>query len=90
MPELTFTVAVFAQADQLILVGLEHDDAERAVSDAVARGYAFAGSIAVVANEPKVVIEPGYAATMALAGAVFAEMLGKQIQETSRRSHVEL
>ena len=81
MPELNFTVAVLAQADQLILVGLENDDAERAVSDAASRGYAFAGSIAIIEGEPKVSIERGFEATMAYAGVVFAGMLGPILKE---------
>jgi len=89
MPELNFTVAVFAQADQLILVALENADADRAVSDAVARGYVFTGSIAVIAGEPKVSIEPGFEATMALAGSVFAEMLGPVLKEHQLKHAME-
>ena len=77
---LCFTAAVFCNRAEgrldLALVHLEADDAERTAADVAARGYSYAGSIALVDGVPKLSIEPGCQAVLLAAGEVFAAMLG--------------
>ena len=77
---LCVTAAVFCSRAEgrldLSLVHLEADDAERCAADVAARGYTFAGTIAVVDGVPKISVEPGYLAVLLAAGEVFAGFLG--------------
>ncbi len=79
-----FTQAVFSNGAELILVHLEHDDADRAVADAAARGYSYAGCFAVIGGVPKVEIEPHCTTLMTCAGVVFASRLGAHLKELKR------
>jgi hypothetical protein len=78
-------VAVFANGDDLVLVHLEHPDADGASTEAVSRGYAYAGCIGINGGEPKALIEPGFEATLLYAGVLFAEMAGKHLQDYQLR-----
>lgn len=84
------TTALFNSGDKYILVSLEEDIAESASADAVARGYRFIGSIAIVDDEPRVSIEPGCGAVMFFGGAVYAQWLGPRLKEYQLWKQAEL
>jgi hypothetical protein len=77
---LNLTIAIFADGARLILVNLDEDTAESASANAVAGGWKFAGSIAVVGGVPSVDIQPGFNIEIAAAGAAFAELLGPMLK----------
>ena len=84
-----FNFAVFASGNQVGLVRLEEPDAERRVAEVVASGYSYVGSIGLNGGVSEVLIEPGAAGLIALAGIQFAELLGPelkrfQLQQKSR------
>ncbi len=67
---------------ELSLTCVAADDRDTVTTETIARGWRYAGSIAVdSAGEPHVHIQPGCAATMAYAGLIFAEMLGCQTKD---------
>jgi hypothetical protein len=79
--DLTLTGAVFysvAKTGRLDLIVLprEADAAEGRSAEAVARGYRYAGVIAVTQGGPRVEIKPGCAEVVVAAGYVFAGLLG--------------
>jgi hypothetical protein len=76
-------VAVFASGDDLALVHLEADADGSATAEAAARGYSYCGCFAVNNGVPCVQCEPGFAAarSMFYAGVLFAEMLGRHMQQ---------
>ena len=79
--QVDMTTAVFSNGDKLILVTLEADNNESASAEAVARGYRYAGCIAISGGEPIVTIEPGYEAAVFRAGVLFAEVLGSRLKQ---------
>jgi hypothetical protein len=80
------TVAVFSSGSNLILVRLEADANESVPAEAAARGYNYAGSIAVSSGVHRVQIEPGFAVAMIYA-AKFSR-LGTQLkQEQMEAAH---
>ena len=71
-------VLVFTSEGDLSLACVAADDRDALAADAIARGWLYAGSIAVdSAGQPKVQIEPGFAATMVCAGAIHIDMLAR-------------